>query len=150
DVTVAVNHRVKKAAEGGDLVGGPGHAAVHHVKDAGADDHQPGVKKHSWIVLRVGIAEQHRGDSVDDQPYERKHVGRDAGERQAAHDGMQQPAAAPSKCSRPSHVYCASSWMVMRFSTSSSRLPLGVTTTAVSPTLLPIRALPMGEVVEIN
>src|SRR6478735_10816036 len=47
------------------------------------------------------------------------------------------------------HLASACSWMVVRLSISISRLPLGVTTTALSPTFLFSRARPMGELVEI-
>src|SRR5271170_5613817 len=40
--------------------------------------------------------------------------------------------------------------MVRSLRSSSSRLPLGVTTVATSPTFLPSSARPIGEVVEIN
>ena len=46
--------------------------------------------------------------------------------------------------------WSSSSWMVVSFSTSSSRLPLGVTTTAMSPTFFSTSARPMGELVEIS
>jgi hypothetical protein len=47
-------------------------------------------------------------------------------------------------------IYSAVSWIVVSFNTSSSRLPFGVTTIAVSPTFLPSSARPMGEVVEMS
>src|SRR6266853_4953176 len=48
-------------------------------------------------------------------------------------------------------LYLASgcSWIVVRLRISISRLPLGVTTAAVSPTFLFSRARPIGELVEI-
>ena len=45
DVGVAVDDGVEEGAEDGDLLGLAGHAAVHHVEDAGADDDQPGVEE---------------------------------------------------------------------------------------------------------
>ena len=49
----------KKAPKSGDLVGGAGHAAVHHVEDAGADDDQPGIDEHArLIVVRAGETER--------------------------------------------------------------------------------------------
>src|SRR5262249_33927906 len=147
-VAVAVNHGIEKAAKRGDLTGSARHAAVHHIKNAGAYDHQTGVEEQAIMVLRVSVAEENAGNGVDYQSDKRKHVWRNAGQGQAAHDNVQQHPATAPKSSCPGH--CASSWMVVRFRISISRLPLGVTTTAVSPTLLPIRALPMGEVVDIN
>src|SRR5258708_21957345 len=51
NVAIAVDHGIKEAAEGCDLIGSAGHAAIHHVKDTGPDDHQSGVWKHSGVVL---------------------------------------------------------------------------------------------------
>ena len=60
-VGVAVNDRIEESAEDGDLVGGAGHPAVHHVKDAGADDDQPGVDEAArLVVVRAGKAEEQR------------------------------------------------------------------------------------------
>src|SRR6185437_7856516 len=147
-IAVAVDDGIKEAAKGGDLVGSAGHAAIHHVKDSSSNDHQPGIKEHTRVISGTGKTEENRGNNVDDQADEGEHVGRDAGEGQPANNRVQQHSAGPSKSPGPGH--CASSWIVVSCNISISRFPLGVTTVAVSPTFLPINALPMGEVVEIN
>ena len=56
-------------------------------------------------------------------------------------------------CSEPGASVAAaldSSWMVVSFRISNWRLPLGVTMLATSPTFLPTRPRPMGEVVDIS
>src|SRR4051794_19783305 len=98
--------------------------------------------------MGVGVTEKNGGNNIDDQTYEGEYVGRDASECQAANNRVQKNAAGSTKCSGPGHS--ASSWMVVRCKISISRLPLGVTTVAVSPTFFPISALPMGDVDEIN
>src|SRR5271157_3984625 len=102
-IAVAVDDGIEEAAERRDLVGGAGDAAVHHVKNAGADDHQTGIKKHPALVFRVRVAEQNAGHYVDAQPDEGERVGRDAGERQAVDNLVQQPLARLSDCARPRH-----------------------------------------------
>src|SRR5271165_6793859 len=57
-IAVAVNHRIEEPAKLRHLVGGAGDAAIDHVENAGANDHQPGVHEHPPLVLSVGIAEQ--------------------------------------------------------------------------------------------
>src|SRR3974390_89554 len=148
NVTVAVDDGIEETAELGDLVGGAGHAAVHHVEDARTDDYEPGVEKHALLVVGVGEAKQEGCDDVDQQADEGKGVGRNVSESQAVDNLVEQPLAGPSDCARPGHY--ASSWIVVSFRTSSSRLPLGVTTSLTSPTFLPSSARPMGEVVEIR
>src|SRR6185437_13964847 len=147
-IAVAVDDGIKEAAKGGDLVGSAGHAAIHHVKDSSSNDHQPGIEEHARVVSGIGKTKEDCGNNVDDQADEGEHVGRDAGEGQPANNRVQQHSAGPSKSPGPGH--CASSWIVVSCNISISRFPLGVTTVAVSPTFLPINALPMGEVVEIN
>src|SRR6185437_103507 len=147
-IAVAVDDRIKEAAKGGDLVGSAGHAAINHVKDSSPNDHQPGIEEHARVISGTGKTEENRGNNVDDQADEGEYVGRDAGEGQPANNRVQQHSAGPSKSPGPGH--CASSWIVVSCNISISRFPLGVTTVAVSPTFLPINALPMGEVVEIN
>jgi len=139
---------IEEAAELRDLVGGPGHAAVYHVEDASADDYQSGVEKHALLVVGVGKAKQEGCDDVDQQADKGKGVGRDLSESQAVDNLVEQPLAGPSDCARPGHY--ASSWIVVSLRTSSSRLPLGVTTSLTSPTFLPSSARPIGEVVEIR
>ena len=102
-IRVAVDHRVEEGAEDGDQVVAAGHAAVHHVEDAGAEDHQACVEKHAAGVGGVGVAKQKRGHDVDDQADEREHVGGDAGERQAMHNVVEKPAAGAAESAGPGH-----------------------------------------------
>src|SRR5262249_38172160 len=103
DIAIAIDHGIKEAAEGGHLVGGASHTAIHHVKDTGADDDQSRIEKHARIGLGGGIAEQNCRHNIDDQSNEGEYIGRDARQRQAANNGMQQYSASPSKSASPGH-----------------------------------------------
>src|SRR5262245_26613625 len=104
-VAVAIDDRIKKSAKYCYLVSGAGDTAIHHVENAGADDHQAGREEHALLVGAVGVAEQHCGQDVDNQPNKGKNVGRDTGQRQAAHNGVQHYTARPSKCICPAHLF---------------------------------------------
>ena len=104
-VGVAVDDGIEKRAEEGDLVGGARHAAVHHVKDAGADDDQPGIDKAArLIVVRAGKAKKQRRRHIDDQADEGQHVGRDAGEGKAVHDLVEQNSTISADGAGPGHA----------------------------------------------
>ena len=74
-VGVAVDDRVEVRAEDCDLVDAAGDAAVDHIEDAGAEDHQAGVEKHGVAVEGVGMSEKERRNDVDDEPDEGENVG---------------------------------------------------------------------------
>ena len=94
----------KNDAEDRDLVVAPGDAAIHHVEDAGADDHQSRVEKHAAGIGGVGVAKEKRGDDVDDEPDEGENVGRDAGKSQAVHNAVKKPAAGAAESAGPGHL----------------------------------------------
>ena len=87
-----------------NLVSSAGDAAVDHVEDARSDNHQPGVEEHAALVLGMGIAEENARDYIDQQPDEGECVGRDAGQREAMDNFVQQPLARSSNCARPGHM----------------------------------------------
>src|SRR6185437_9435534 len=51
NVRIAVDDRVKKSAEDGDLLGLAGDAAIHHIEDARADDDQGRIYEHADIIM---------------------------------------------------------------------------------------------------
>src|SRR5262249_15269671 len=87
-----------------------------------------------------------------------------ARERQPAHDRAKQDGTGAAESASPGHSKsgdrmigssgdlhsaAAPSWIVLKVKISNSRLPVGVTTVAVSPIFLFSRGRPIGEVVEI-
>src|SRR5262249_26792351 len=75
NVTVAIDDGIEKSTESSYLVSGASYPAVHHIEDPRADNHQPRIEKHSWIVVRVSVTKQDSSDSVDHQTNEGKHIG---------------------------------------------------------------------------
>src|SRR5271165_2562040 len=90
DVGVAVDHGVEEGAEDGDLIGLASDAAVDHVEDAGSDYDQSGVEEHADVIVLIGEAEEDGGSGVDDQPEEGEDIRRNAGEREAVDDGLEE------------------------------------------------------------
>src|SRR6185312_8666872 len=88
NIGVAVDDRIKEGSEDRDLLRLAGHTPVHHVKDAGPDDDQPGVKEHTGVILLVGEAEQDGRYRVDEKSDESKDVGRNFRERKTIDDGL--------------------------------------------------------------
>src|SRR5580698_5115311 len=157
-VAVAVDDRIEERSEAGDAVGGAGDLSVDQVEEAGEDDDQAGVEEHALLVVGVGGGEQDGGPGVDQQSHEGEDVGIDAREREPADDGVEQDSAGAAEGAGPTRCHYApafvgssaiSSWIVLNFRISSSRLPLGESTMTSSPTFLFNNARPMGEVVEI-
>src|SRR5689334_9420211 len=89
-VTVAIDHRIKERAKSCDLTSGARNAAIYHVKDSGADDHQSGIRKQPAIVGGVSIAKKNGGDGVDDQSKKGEYIGGNSGKRKTAHNRIQQ------------------------------------------------------------
>ncbi len=100
-VGVAVDDGIEKCAEDRDLVGLAGNASVHHVEDAGADDDQGGINEHAYVIVLIGVTEKNGGGGVDDESDKREDVGRDAREREAIDDGLQQHSASAPKSAGP-------------------------------------------------
>ncbi len=103
-IGVAVEHRVEEGAEDGDLIGLAGDTAIDHIEESRADDDQAGVKEHADVVFRACIAEEERGDYVDEEADEGERVGRDTRQSETIDDLLQQPAAAFAECACPGHV----------------------------------------------
>lgn len=101
DVGVAVDDGIEEGSEDGDLVGLAGNAAVDHVKDACADDDEAGEEKHADVVLLIAEAEQDCRAGVDDEAEKREDVRRDAGERKAVNDGLEDYATAGAERTGP-------------------------------------------------
>src|SRR6266536_3502415 len=131
------------------------HPEIGQIEEACAADDQLGIKEHAALIFSSGVTEEKGGVGVDHQPHYGQDVGVDARERQHAHDRVEQPPTDPADHTGPSHcafasgASSASSWIVDSAKISSSRFPLGDTTTTLSPTFLLSRARPIGEVVEI-
>ena len=66
DVGVAVEHGVEERTEDGDLIGLAGNAAVHHVKQPGADDDEAGIQEHPHVVFCTRVTEKEGRDDIDD------------------------------------------------------------------------------------
>ena len=103
-VGVAVDDGIEERTEDCDLVGSPRYAAVDHVEDARAKDHERRVEEHAVGVACVGMSEEKRRDDVDDQADEGQHIGRDLGECQAMHDSIEEPAAGAAESTGPGHL----------------------------------------------
>ncbi len=101
DVGVAVDNGIEKGAEDGDLISLAGDASVNHVKDAGSDDDQTGVEEHADVIVLIGEAEEDGGSGVDYQPEEGEDIGRDAGEREAVDDGLEENSTGTSEGAGP-------------------------------------------------
>src|SRR5581483_2907804 len=147
-IAIAIHDRVEERTKTRNLIRGARYASVHQVKETRSNDDQAGVEEHPSLILSRGVSEQNCRHDVNDQPHEREDVGRNPGQGHPINDGHQQHPARFSKGPCPSHS--GSSCIVVRLKTSSSRLPVGVTTVAVSPTFLLMSARPIGEVVEIR
>jgi hypothetical protein len=103
DVAIAVDDGIKKRAESGDLSRSARHAAIYHVKNSSADNHQSGIRKEPAIIIGIGVAKKNGCNGVDDQSKEGQHIGGDSGKRKTANNRVQQNAASSSKRPRPGH-----------------------------------------------
>src|SRR5437764_1367656 len=91
-VAIAIDNGIKERAESCDLSGGARHAAIDHIKDSCADNHQSGIRKQPAIVGGVSVAKKDGGDGVDYQSDEGHDIGGNPGKRKAANNRVQQNA----------------------------------------------------------
>ena len=102
-IGIPVDHRIEKRSKDRHLVVLARHPTVHHVEDAGAEDHHSRIEKHPPGIGCVGVAKQKRGHDVDHQADKSKNVRGNAGKRQAVHDVVKKPAAGAAESTGPGH-----------------------------------------------
>ena len=88
-IRVAINHRIEKGAEDGNLIRAARHAAVYHIEDASAKDDHAGEKEHAPRVGGIGVPKEKGGHDIDDQANECKYIRRNAGQRESTHNTVE-------------------------------------------------------------